>query len=121
MHPRKILAGAGVAFVASTLACAGGSTATADRAPPPSVVQRRAQVRTEAPNINVPPVEAPASEAEPEQPISAPVSHQPPPRSGLAVLGELATAQALIVSLLVAPFSSGRVDPNAPRDPRVPR
>jgi hypothetical protein len=45
-----------------------------------------------------------------------------PHQNSLAVVGQLATAQALIVSLLLVPFSSGKIDePGASHDSKVPR
>jgi hypothetical protein len=124
MHARRIVVGAvGATLVASLLACATGSTANADRpSTNPVVPERSERGRTGgagAHSARVPSA-APKHEPAPEQVILAPAAH-PPPQRGLAMLGELATAQALIVSLIVAPFSHRKVESESSQDSRVPR
>lgn len=121
MNRRGISAWAGAAFVAAAVACGGGSTPKAELAPPSPDTVEQEEIRIETPAASPTVAAGPLPEPAPDQAISAPAAHQPPPQSGLAVLGELATAQALIVSLIVAPFASGTVDPDSPRDTSVPR
>jgi hypothetical protein len=71
---------------------------------------------------------APMSEVEPSPDtastatLSAAAIPTPAHQNALTVVGQLATTQALIVTLLVAPFATTQADdPSTARDSRVPR
>lgn len=71
-----------------------------------------------------PPEPAPSSELDAVSAprISSPDARTPAHQGPIAVFGQLATAQALIVTLLVAPFSTAKVEePSASHDSTVSR
>lgn len=120
--PRVVVGALGAAVGAWTFACGGGSTSKSGAARTQTSAERPEQVHVVVPSYHAAPAGAAKGEVASDEPMSAPASASAPEKSGLATLGQLATAQALIVSLIVAPFSSGvNAEPEHARVSRVPR
>jgi hypothetical protein len=94
-----------MSLTSGSLACGG-----AEPRPAPSAPSVEATPQAVAPQLEVPLTEA-APEAEaPTLPSSEEGSASSPPAGAIPTLGNLVTTQALLVSLLLAPFSTRGTD-----------
>jgi hypothetical protein len=114
----------GALVLAAAVACARQATPEAQNSPAPPLSNSAEPSEKSLESEVRPPEPVPPSPLDAEAPprIVAAEGRTPAHQSSLAVIGQLATAQALIVSLLLVPFSSGDVaEQSASNDSTVPR